>query len=253
MGKVVVKETEGIKQYTVYSKKGFKNILALENVFPQYTFSFYEKAKIEEIYYDSKTNDLASAGIIISKNIEHNKGFIKIEREFVKQKGITLEKNKEEKMYVHPIVVKDKVTDHMFFIIDGILNMFSTKFHIDLENIIKVAVPTIIITNKQKRYKIYGGTGFKAEMYFEDISFKNMRSKRTGNTLMLTVKLLSSEKFLPHFDEFLKQLEKHVKELINLTETKHNIARKMTRPVTQADMEIAKQKKENAKKEKKGF
>lgn len=248
MGKYVLKEKDGYKQYTIYSKSGIKEVLALENVFPQYTFSFEEKVDTISTFYDNKSGDLATAGINISKNVENGrKGHIRIEREFMQQKGVIVDKNKEEKVYIHPIVVKDTIKDHMFFVIDGITNLFSTQFHIDLEHVVKNSIPKIIINSKAKRYKIYGGTGFKAEMFFEHVSYKNTETGRSDKNIMLTVRLLSSEQFLPSFNDFLAQLEKNVKQLIDSPESKYTIARRMTRPITKADLERAKEAKTKKK------
>lgn len=81
MGKFEIVRSEGVRTYTVFAKSSYKNILRLETEMPMYNFIGEGRYMVEEVYYDSPNNLLASAGILLSKVVEGNKAYFKVERE----------------------------------------------------------------------------------------------------------------------------------------------------------------------------
>ena len=166
MGKFQTISSKGIKHYTVFEKKSFRNVLSLERELPMYNFIGEGRYVLSETYLDSPNNLLASAGIILCKVVVGNKAYFRVEREdYLFGKNLTDEK----KVYVHPIKASDTVEDHSFFIKDGITSLFTTKFHIDFDNILKNVVPKIEVTTKVEVFNILSGTGFKRPMQFEEV------------------------------------------------------------------------------------
>ena len=138
MGKFETVSMEGVKQYTLFAKDSFNKVLAFCRELPLYSLYREGRDSKKEIYLDSPNNLLKSAGIILSKVIEDNKSYLKVEREDFNKERKNLIK-KETKVFIHPIGIKDTAFDHSLFLIDGITSMFSTKFHIDLENVLKLS------------------------------------------------------------------------------------------------------------------
>lgn len=225
MGKFETIELDNEKNYTLFSKDTFKKILKLDKELSQYEFVLINKKKTQEIFYDSDNNLLKSAGIILSKIFDENKAYFKIEREdgLVGKKLIS-----EKKIYIHSVGVKDTILDHSMFLIEGITSMFTTKFSIDFENILKMVIPKISIESKVKEYKVLSGNGFKAQMNFEEIKFVNYYTKLKKSIEMLNIKQISSNLRKDEFNNFVSELERSCKEIIPTEESKYKIALRLT-------------------------
>lgn len=226
MGKFEIIRSEGVRTYTVFAKSSYKNILRLETEMPMYNFIGEGRYMVEEVYYDSPNNLLASAGILLSKVVEGNKAYFKVEREdYLFEKNLS----KEKKIFVHPIGLRDGVQDHMLFLINGITSFFTTKFSIDFENILKVVVPKVEIRTKVDAFKVLSGTGFKGVMTFEEVKFKNNFTKRKAELDMLKIERASSEATAKDFLTFIDRLEKYCKEIMPISDSKYQIALRMTK------------------------
>lgn len=230
MGKFETINIEGIKTYTLFSKNSLNKVLSVSQIVPKYSFHGEGRDVSVEIYLDSPNNLLTSAGILLSKVIEEGKTYFRVEREsYLSEKKLLI--TKEKRVFIHPIGAKDSVSDHALFLIDGITSMFSTKFHIDLDNVLKTVLPKLEVENKRNHFKVLSGNGFKAEMVQEDISIKNYDTKRKAELLMLKIEQVSSKISLSEFDDFTFNLEKYCKEIIPFNESKYDIAKRMTSSV----------------------
>ena len=226
MGKFQTISSKGIKHYTVFEKRSFRNILGLERELQTYNFIGEGGYVLSEIYLDSPNNLLASAGIILCKVIVGNKAYFRVEREdFLFGKKLMDEK----KVYVHPIKASDTVEDHSFFILDGITSLFTTKFNIDFDNILKTVVPKIEVTTKVAVFKILSGTGFKGVMSFEEVKIRNNFTKRRAEVYLMTVEQASSMLTTEGFDNFIQKLEKYCKEVTPTTDSSFQIAERLTK------------------------
>ena len=227
MGKFETISVEGVKSYTLFSKNSFNKVLAVSQELPLY--SFYDEGRdlTTEMYLDSPNNLLSSAGILLSKVVEEGKAYFKVEREeYLPERKTVLAK--EKKVFIHPIGIKDSVSDHALFLIDGITSMFFTRFNIDLENVLKTVVPKMQIENKRVHFKALSGKGFKAELVYENISARNYETKRKAELLMMRVEQTSSKVYLDEFNNFTNKLEKYCKEIIPIDESKYEIVKRMT-------------------------
>ena len=117
----------------------------------------------------------------------------------------------------------------MFFLTDGIKQMFTTQFYIDLDNVLKTVVPKIEMDSKKTIFKVFSGRGFKGEMIFEDVSIKNFETKRTAFTMMLTIRQLSGRFDNSDFEDFTSKIEKYCREVMPTNDTKYEIAKRMTK------------------------
>ena len=226
MGKFETINFEEIKSYTLFSKNSFNQILALSKNMPVYSLYGEGRDVKKEIYLDSPNNLLLSAGIILSKVIEEGKAYFKVEREGYLSGIPSL--TRQKKVFIHPIGIKDTVFDHSLFLIEGITSMFSTKFYIDLDNVLKTVSPKLEIENRRTHFKVFSGRGFKAEMIYEDVRCKNYDTKRKAQFWTIDIKHTSSKINLNEFNSYIANLEKYCKEVIPTYETKYQTAKKMT-------------------------
>lgn len=225
MGRFETINTEGLKIYTLFSKRSINKVLdAIVSM--GYACDEQDRARSNSIYVDSQNNLLSSAGILLSKVVEEGKAYFKVEKEeyFTDKKSII---PKQKKVFIHPIGVKDIASDHSLFLVDGISSMFSTKFHIDLENVLKTVVPRLEIESRKNIFRILSGKGFKAEMVYERVFIRNYFTKRRAEVMMLEIKHTSSIGG-EEFKKFSNNLEKRCKEIMPTNETKYEIAKKMT-------------------------
>jgi hypothetical protein len=230
MGKFEIISMEGVKSYTVFNKNSFNKILMLSKNMPMYSFYGEGRDDSKEIYLDSPNNLLANAGIILCKVIDNGKAFFRVDREELKPNMKIL--SREKRVFIHPIGSRDSVLDHALFLTDGISSMFSTKFYIDLENVLKTVVPKIEIENQKTVFRILSGKGFKANMSFEKIKIRNYDSKRKADLFMLNIEQTSSRLTMDEFNDFTSKLEKYCKEIMPTSDSKYKIAKRMTNITT---------------------
>lgn len=231
MGRMESISTFGIKVYDVISKKTFAEIVALDRRLPLYSFEPQSGSKLRETYFDTPRKLLERAGLTLCKTIEGNKAKFIVQKQFSSASRLSLSK-RDEKVFVQDIEPNDDVKKHMTPIIDGITSMFTTNFSVDLENVLKTVKPMLDIFTKYSQIKVFSGNGFKGVINFEEIQFKNYETKKNAERLLMKVQMTTSPTFISSFDNFVQELEKHCKTMIEIHDTKFQIAKRVTNPQT---------------------
>lgn len=245
MGKFVEMKNTDIVKYEAIAKKPFDKVLALGSILKFYKINYFCPTESNETFYDTSSDVLANAGITLSRIQEGNKVFFKVEQ----LPSLFNTKKATSKVFVHKVGVRDKLSDHAFYLVDGIKSIFSTQFSVDLENIIKNAIPKITINIKSQVYKVISGTGFRAYIALEDITYRNHITKKKYKVQGLTVKNESGNVFENEFIEFNKAIDKYCKELIQVHDVIYEHAKKVTRKVEKP--KLTKEEKEKLKKQQK--
>ena len=226
MGKFETVKTQGIKSYTLFDKKSYRSVLEIDSKLPLYSFVPAVGKVSVEMFFDTPNNLLSSAGIILSKVVEGDKAYFKVEREELVR---NLKIKTEKKVFVQPAGIKDTIQNHSLFLIDGISSLYSTKFSIDLENVLKSVEPRIQIETTASCFKVLSGTKFKGLMSLENVRIKNFSTRKKAEVNMLQVEQESSIIGYDGFNEFIKSIEKHCKEIIETDDTKYQIATRLTK------------------------
>ena len=229
MGKSIEVTDDGVKTYTLFARTTINKVLGLQGVLRDYTFNPESRSIQKEVYLDSSNNLLKSAGVILSKSTENNKAQFRVEMERYQTGSARNSLKRAEKVFVHDIGVRDSVKDHMFFLTDGIKQMFTTQFYIDLDNILKMVIPKYELTSKKNYFRVFSGRGFKGEMIFEEVVVKNFETKRTNSFLMLTIKQISAKFDNKDFDDLTEKVERYCREVMPTHDTKFEIAKRMTK------------------------
>ena len=229
MGKFIEVSDTGVKTYTLFAKTTINKVIALQGILREYTFIPEDRSVQKEVYLDSANNLLKSAGVILSKSTENNKAQFKVEMERYQTGSKRNMLKRAEKVFIHEIGLRDTVKDHMFFLTDGIKQMFTTQFYIDLDNILKTVVPKYEMVSKKSHFKVFSGRGFKGEMIFEEISVKNFDTKRSNSFIMLTIKQISAKFDNKDFEDLTAKVEKYCREVLPTSDTKYEIAKRMTK------------------------
>ncbi|MGI5842020.1 MAG: hypothetical protein ACOX6H_01840 [Christensenellales bacterium] len=248
MGTFVNVITESEKVYLGITEKPFSKVLDIEKKINLHRFMFESAYNERIVYFDTETNLLEKAGIILSKTITPEKAYFKIQRNSKLPKSFS---RKKEMVFIHEVGAKDKVIDHAFFLTDGIKSLFTIQFTIDFENVLKNVNPTLIIENKNTIYKVLSGGGFKAKLVFQSSEVKNLRTKRNEPLKLLTVELDSPATQINAFNFFTRQIDKWCKELIPFEDNLFDYAQRITRPLPKKEKPTKEEKQALLKKKKK--
>lgn len=216
---------EGINRYDILTNLAEKKILSNARFLSIDDFTLEGRNKYSIIYYDTPENLLTNAGILLYKTWEKGNHYFIVQRLSILPSTSKLRRNE---IYKHKIDASDTPIMHSFYLINGIVSMFTTQFSIDLENVIKNVKPIIIVNIKGILYKIFSGTGFKANLSFEEVTYINCLNKRKKFNKELSVELLATQTFLPEFKKFIFLLEKYCKDIIPKKESRFNYAKRVT-------------------------
>ncbi|MBE7075325.1 MAG: hypothetical protein E7376_05045 [Clostridiales bacterium] len=241
MGYYVKINNETTKKYEAVDKNSFKNFLDFAKGLKFQRLNFVDGDTCKETYYDTPGHLLNRSGIILSRFEEGSNVFFKVETATSLSKVL----NKLDKeVFVHKVGYGDKLSDHAFYIKDGITALYSTPFSVDLENIINNCVPHMEVTINAQVYELVSGTGMRARVALENKAVKNFETKRTYKVQSITAKLETKpELYLDDFTEFNNMIEKNCKNLIPIDEKQFDWAINVTKPI------IVEKKKKEKKKE----
>lgn len=228
MGNFVQIKTQGVKNYVAITEKPFGKVLALEKKINLHRFIFNKQYKISEIFYDTTTNLLSKAGVILSKTIMPGKTYFKVERQSFLLKSFS---RKKETVFIHEVGARDKINDHAFFLVDGIKSLFTTQFTIDLENVLKNLVPKIIIDSVIDDWTVMSGGGFKGKILYKTSNIRNLETKRKADYKTMRVELDCGETYLSSFNYLIDQIKKNCKDFIECDESLYDYCIRVTKPL----------------------
>jgi len=224
-----MKEITNIKDTVLYYYDMLRDnkekiIQKLEEHLTFYRFFYTGKFKSQEIIYDTPTNLLASAGLVLSKVYNDGKYYINITKvsylpKQFKKPSVTLFKAEctaQDVPNMYPVKLGGVISDSNPAI-----------FTVDLVEVIKTVVPRIEINVKGDRYEIASGSGYKAEMFFEDVYYRELTSKVKFKHKNVVFALSGLEKDEKSNREIRGGVLRYCKELFPYDETRFEIARRV--------------------------
>lgn len=226
--------SDNMKRYDILTNQAEKKILSNVRLLNIDDFSLEGRNKYSTIYYDTPENLLTRAGILLYKTWQKGNYYFIIQRLSILPSTSKLRRNE---VFKHKIDASDTPIMHSFYLINGIVSMFSTQFSIDLEYVLKNVKPIIIANVKSIIYKIFNGTGFKANLIFEEVIYTNCINKRKRANQELTVELLASQNFVPELNKFTFLLEKYCKDILPKRESRFDYAKRVTQIQPKAVLE----------------
>lgn len=219
-------------KYDVIDTKVYKRLWQIEKLFvPRVSMDYVSDSKEKIIYYDTSTNLLEKAGVILYKIIKANECNVYISRDVSDNNSDFLTEYKE-KVFKHPIGIKDSLMTHINFLIDGMNSMFYGGFNIDLENIFKNIIPKIEVNVKKRVYKVYSISGFKGEIWLEELKIENFFTKRKNK--LPFVEITRTNKSITkdnEYGDFLNNINRYFKELMPTKNSIYEIAKIYTREI----------------------
>lgn len=248
MAKLTNQKQRGVKIYDMITDNGEKKLLSITHKLGIDRFAYESKNKWNMTFYDTPDNLLTKTGVLLYRTVENDKHYFKIEKlAFLP----TVARLRKSEMFMLDIAPKDRPQDQSFYLVNGIQEMFSTQFSIDLENVIRAAKPKLKIDIKGTAYKGFRGDGFKCQVEFQKVVYKNMVTKRKHKAKEFTITQTSGKSFDDEFVDFLKTLEKYCKDILPHKESRYDIGMHKTTIVKTVAKVDRKAEKEKKKKEKK--
>lgn len=218
-------ELENVQSYH-FVFVGFANFKQVfqkitENL-PYYRFEKAGKESEREIFYDVPDGLLTTAGLVLSKWYNGNKIFFHV-RKLSKLVGAM--KRPAKKFLFGSCEEIDQPRDFSLQIASAIENSFSSPFSVDLDSIVKQTRPIIDVDVQSEKYSIICGTGYRAEMLYENATYKDLKTGNKVSRLGVTFKVPLEER--EETDEILDTLSKKVFGLALYDNSRFEIAEKL--------------------------
>ncbi len=229
-GKVLENKTEFENyrecHYVILGFSERKDILAkfVENL-KFYRITSQGKSNTKEVIYDVPEKTLTEAGVIISIMKENDKRYLRV-------KKISLlvgDLKRPTKTYILGRVYdNEEAKDFSMQISQVISNSFTMKFTIDIDDVVKKTEPIIEVDIENTKYLMICGTGYRAQLFFEKATYKDLATGKKVDRDGLTLRLPTQP--CKESDELLSMIEKKVCEIAPYNLTRFEIAEKLLYP-----------------------
>lgn len=178
------------------------------------------KIKDSEIYYDTERKLLSGAGLLLRKKITPSRTYFSL----VRISGMENLENREKKSFLGECLRGDNPQDFPEEIANEINRIFINLFTIDLVEVVKHCVPYIRIDITGNRYKLVSGTGYSAEMTFENLKMKDLRTGKKATKRNFSIDLEDDENYKKEKAEILDVIDTYCKELFYVRRNRFEIA-----------------------------
>lgn len=221
-------QNETIKYHYDMLRDNFSAVIKkMDRELAYFRIYFKRRTKTVEVIYDTPTNLLSSAGIVLSKEFRDGKSFFKVKK--ISYLPTELRKP-NRKFYNAECGSRETPKDYPIQIASAINNAFSNIFTIDLVEVVKQTTAIFEIKIKSEVYSLTSGGGMKGEVSLEKITYKDMQSGRKVKRKGVTVSLPDDPAFEKETAEVLDAIERKCKELFFYKESRFEIAQRLLRP-----------------------
>ena len=215
-----------------------------------YTIIPLGKVKEGEIVYDTDKKLLTGSGLILRKKIDRDRIYFSL----IRVSSMDNIENREKKSFLGECELKDQPSDFPVQIADAINKIFNNLFTIDLVEVVKHCTPYTKMDIIGNKYKIVSGTGYEAEMQFEELRIKDLRTGRKAKKRNFSIKLQLDPNYVHERERILEVIEKYCKELVYIKRNRFEIGEVAVRmPVVAQNEGEENKEKKNKKKSKKKF
>ena len=214
--------------YVMLGFADFKKIFKkLEGLLKFYRIENKGKEFAKEIIYDVPDNLLSDAGIVLSKRYETKRIFLNV-RKISKLPG---EMKRPSKKFILGELESDiEPRNYSLQISSAIENSFSTTFTVDLDSIVKQTIPKIEININSNKYHIIGGTGFRADFFYEIATYKDIKTGKKVDREGVTLQLSNNKEYEEENKQILDLIDRQIKELALYNLSRFEIAQMLLYP-----------------------
>ncbi len=207
------------------------------------------KIKDTEIYYDTEKKLLSGAGLLLRKKITPKRTYFSL----VRISGMDNIENREKKSFLGECEEGDNPSDFPEQIAEEINRIFNNLFTINVVDIVKHCSPYIRIDISGNRYKLVSGTGCEAEITFETLKIRDMRTGRKAKRRNFSIEMADDANYKKEREEILDVIDRHCKEVFFVRRNRFEIAEAtVVKPyeIAAAEFEKAQENGEKVKKKK---
>lgn len=215
-------------------------------------YSIIPQGKIKDVetIYDTERNILTGAGLIIRKKTTPKRTFFSL----VRVSSISSIENREKKSFLGECEIQDQPSDFPVQIADAINNVFNNLFTVNVVDLVNHCTPYIKIEITGNRYKIVSGTGYEAELSFENLLARNARNGRKAKIRNFSIKMELNPDYERERMQILEVIDKYCKELAPQNRNRFEIAEAHVKtieqkPVDKKELKAKKSKKKEKKEE----
>ncbi len=205
------------------------------------------KIKDTEIYYDTNRKLLSGAGLLLRKKITPTRTYFSL----VRISGMQNIENREKKSFLGECERNDEPQDFPEEIAEEINRIFINLFTINLVDVVKHCVPYIRIDITGNRYRLVSGTGYEAEMCFENLKIRDVRTGKKAKRRNFSLELADDANYEKEKNEILETIDTQCKELFFVKRNRFEIAEAYVVKPYEITEEEAEQGVKKEKKEKK--
>lgn len=223
-------ELEKIQRYhyVLLGFSSFDRVLEkMDDILKFYRFEKEGNFQEKEVIYDVANNLLSDAGIVLSKQYEEDRILFNVRK--ISQLPGAL-KRPSQKFILGELEGDEEPKDLSLEISSAIENSFATPFTVDLDSFVKQSTPKIEIKINATRYKLIGGTGFRAFIIHENVVYRDIKSNKKVEREGVTLQLFQKEEYEEENKKILDIIEREVKELGLYNKSRFEIAQNLLYP-----------------------
>ena len=218
--------------YEVFKKNAEKEIYKVIKIFAGYNTTKEEKYKRQIIFYDTEDNILRSSKIILSTDTIGNKRDIILERDIENSPNKKFIKMFEKYRFVKSVDAKSEPVNNLEFLSYSLSRCFTEPLTFDADSLFKNVVPKMYVDMKNQDYKMVNIKGFKARLTIEQVTFRNVDTKRENYVNLLRIKEEPDSTCGDvYFEELNRRLAKQCKFLFAIDESKYSHSFRMTKKI----------------------
>lgn len=178
------------------------------------------KDKETEIVFDTEGNLLSGSGLILRKKISADRTYFS----FVRISSIKGTADREKKYFLGECEANDVPSDFPVQIADGINHIFNNLFTVNVVDIVKHCTPYIKIEILANKYKIVSGTGYEAELSFETLKIRDLRTGRKAKVRNFSLNMAEKPGYEREREHILDIIDRKCKELVPTNRNRFEIA-----------------------------
>lgn len=209
-----------------------------------YTIQFAGKISEVETVYDTDKKLMTGAGLILRKKQTPARAYFSL----VRVSSMKNVKQREKKSFLGECDHGDQPSDFPVQIAEEINKIFNNLFTINLVEIVSHCTPYVRTEISGNRYKILSGTGYEAEISFEDLRVRDMRTGRKGRKRICSLKMELDPNYERERQQILDSIERHCKELVEIDRNHFEISEVLIRPPVIKETPVDKKAEKNKKK-----
>ena len=228
----IVIDNQKLTLHKLLQELGFYNILPLGR-----------SEEVEEVY-DTEGKLLSGAGLLLRKKINQERTYFSL----VRVSSIKDVQEREKKYFLGECEMDDEPKDFPVQVAAGINKVFNNLFTVNVVDIVTHCTPYIKITILADRYKVVSGTGYDAEITFETLKVKDMRTGRKANVRNFSLNMPLKDGYDKERDHIVDIIDRKCKELVFTNRNRFEIAEVAVRiPVPKEGQDGKKEKKKTRK------